>query len=329
MASIFTHLGFPPPEKRDSVHFYFAKDMAYDVRIAVAIALLLLGLFFQILTLTPWPGIPFLIMSVGLVIVKGYDSRARLKHYSPDANWTDVDMARLQEIETLRKKNLDWDKDALDISNFKGCFIFFVMIAVIVIVTLTTIGVTKDPILGLTIPIDAAIFLVPLWLTGMKFILTQPNLAIKVKIIQKLAKQFDTLKKDNEAFVPSLMLSRDEEGHSVPTDTRFTIRMEPSPSGYYGLQAQININLVQGTSYPYFYCVLAAKPGFNLQRFEKMVRQTDKIICEYQEDENAEVLVIRQFTTKKSGYHTKDKACWEIMYTSVMAARAVLEAANN
>jgi len=122
-----------------------------------------------------------------------------------------------------------------------------------------------------------------------------------------------------------MMLTRDENGNSVPRDARFTIRIEPVKKGFYGLQAQININLVQGTSYPYFYCVLAAEPGFGLKRFESSIRQTDKIICEYQEDEKAEVLVIRQFTTKKSGYHTKNKACWEIMYTAVHGARIISE----
>ena len=323
MASIFTHLGFPPPEKRDSVHFFFAKNMAYDVRMTVAIALTVFGLILQVWTLVPWPGIPFLIMAVGLVLVKGYDSRARLKKFTPDANWTDVNMERLTQIEEMRKKNQAWDKDALDITNGKGCVIFFLMLGAIGGLTFLTLMFTMDLVLTLTIPIDAAILLLPLWLTGLKFILNQPNLMVKVKLIEHLGKQFESLKKENEMFVPALMLTRDEEGQSVPTDARFTIKMEPAPDGFYGLQAQININLVQGNSYPYFYCVLAAEPGFGLQRFEASVRTTDKVICEYQEDEKAEVLVIRQFTTKKSGYHTKKQACWEIMYSAVMAGRAV------
>ncbi|MCD4655813.1 hypothetical protein K8T06_17980 [bacterium] len=324
MASIFTHLGFPPPEKRDSVHFYFARQMAYDVRIIVSITLLALGLMFQIWTMTPWPGIPFLIMSVGLILVKGYDSRARLKKFVPDANWTDVDMERLKQIDSMRKENLNWDKDALDISNPRGCMIFVLILGGVIGLTFLTFALTQDPFLTAIIPIDAAIFLLPLWFTGMKFILTQPNLAVKVKLIQTLEEQFRTIKQDTEAFVPSLMLTRDESGDSVPTDARFTIRIEPVPEGFYGLQAQININLVQGNSYPYFYCVMAAKPGFGLKRYESVIQQTEKIICEYQEDDKAEVLVIRQFTTKKSGYHTKNKACWEIMYIAVQGARAVV-----
>jgi len=297
--------------------------MAYDVRIVVSIVLLFLGILFQIWTLTPWPGIPFLIMSAGLMLVKGYDSRARMKRYSPDTNWTDVDMKQIEEIEVLRKKNREWDRDALDITNSIGCLVFFAVIGLVAVLTIAVGALTGDPILAMIIPVDGAILLMPLWLTGLRFILTQPNLAVKVRLIRKLEEQFRSIRTENETFAPALKLTRDVRGNSVPIDARFTIRMRPSPNGYYGLQAQININLVQGTSYPYFYCVLAAQPGFGLKQYLPSVPQTDKIICEYQEDEQAEVLVIRQFTTKKSGYHTNDKVCWEIMYIAVQSARIV------
>ena len=31
---------------------------------------------------------------------------------------------------------------------------------------------------------------------------------------------------------------------------------------FYGLHGTVNINMIQGTSYAYFYCVLVSKPGF-------------------------------------------------------------------
>ncbi|MBN1296413.1 hypothetical protein JXA80_06510 [bacterium] len=326
MTSFLMRLGFPAPEKRDSVHFYFARKMAYDTRMTVAVVLLGLGLLFQTWTLTPWPGIPFLIMSVGLILVKGYDSRARLKHFSPDTNWTAVDTGQLDQIESLRKQSQKWDSDALDITNTKGCMVFLLMAGIIAGLTVLTAMLTQDLMITAIVPIDAAIYLLPLWFTGMRFILTQPNLIIKVRLIKKLSAQFESIRKDNETFVPALMLTRDSTGNSVPIDARFTIRMDPASPGFYGLQAQININLVQGHSYPYFYCVLAAKPGFGLNQYAPLIPQNDKIICEYQEDRQAEVLVIRQFTTKTSGYHTKDDRCWEIMWMAVQGTRSILGA---
>jgi len=80
---------------------------------------------------------------------------------------------------------------------------------------------------------------------------------------------------------------------------------------------------VQGASYPYFYCVLAAKPGFDLSRFKDKIILVPKIICEYQEDSKAEVLVIRQYTTRKSGYHTKDRQCAEILRLALEGGRLI------
>ena len=328
MAFTFRLKGFPPPEKRDTVHFHFAKNMTYDVRVMVFSGLVILGMLFQIITLTPWPGIPFLMIGVGLMLVKGYDSRARLKHYQPDAEWTDVDMERINQIEVIRKRNLEWDKDALDITNATGFGMFVLVLLVTAGVTFFAFGVTRRVQTALIIPINAMIVLIPFWMTGLRFVLKQPNLAVKIRVLKQLEEQFQHLKQDNETFVPALMLAKDETGKALPTDVRFTIRFDNIPDGFYGLQAQININLVQGSSYPYFYCVIAAKPGFGLNRFMDRVKQSQQVICEYQEDAQAEVLVIRQFTTKNSGYHTNKKACWEIMWTAVDAARTIIQEAQ-
>ncbi|MBN1879371.1 hypothetical protein JW823_04595 [bacterium] len=324
MASIMQLLGFPPPEKRDSVHFYFAKSMAYERRIIVATAMLFLGLLFQVMVLNPLPGIPFLIIAVGLMLVKGYDSRARLKKYQPDTNWTDVDMERIEQIEDLRKRNQEWDKDSIDISNLRGCMMFLVMGIAVTALTVLTLVFTKNIVVALIIPVDAIFLFVPMWFTGMRFILSQPNLAVKIRVLKLVEGYFQKLKEENEQFVPALMLTKDEKGNAVPIDARFTIRFGQTPAGLYGLQAQININLVQGNSYPYFYCVIAAKPGFGLKRFIGEETQIKKVIIEYQEDANAEVLVIRQFTTKTSGYHTNDKICWEILWIAVQLARKLI-----
>jgi len=321
---MFKYLGFPPPEKQDSVHFHFAKSMTYDVRIMVYAGVMALGLLLQVIALSPLPGIPFLIIAVGLMLVKGYDSRARLKKFQPDANWTDVDMERIQQIEAIRKRNQEWDKDAIDITNFRGFFVLFLLTIVTIALTVAMFTITRHFGASMIIPVDAFIIFVPFWLTGLRFVLMQPNLAVKIRVLKRLEEYFQKLQVDGEAFVPALMLATDKKGASIPNDARFTIRFAKVPSGFYGLQAQININLVQGNSYPYFYCVIAAKPGFGLKRFLDSVKQTKKVICEYQEDAQAEVLVIRQFTTKKSGYHTNDKACWEILWIAVDAARTVI-----
>ena len=325
MISILRLLGFPSPERRDSVRFYVAKNLPYNVRITLTLILLVVGCGLQIFFMNPLYGIPFLIAGVGLILVKGYDSRVRIKGFDIDPKWKTVSIEKIQEIELLRKRSKKWDRDVLDISNPLGCFslLFFCGLTIFIAIAL---GVwTEDWSITIILVIDTLIILVPLWLSGMRFILKQPNLAIRVKIILKLYEAFGSLKQEGEEFKPALMLARGKKDKTVPVDARFSIAFPDSPEGFYGLQAQINLNVVQGSSYPYFYCVLAAKPGFGMFRNKEKIKLDDKIICEYQKDTKAEVLVIRQKTTKKSGYQTKDSKCVEILKVALEGGRTICQ----
>ncbi len=315
--------GFPLPEQRDSVRFHFAKKLPYNTRINLTLLLLIVGFLLQLIFMNPVYGIPLLVIGIGLVLVKGYDSRARIKSFSLDPDWKTVTIDEIREIEQLRKRSRKWDSDALDISNPLGFFslIFFGGLALAVSVGLGILAV--DFRVTVILAVDTAIILVPLWFSGIKRILKQSNLAIKVKIILNLHEEFENLKQEDEVFKPSLMLAKGKEGETVPVDVRFSVAFPDSPEGLYGLQAQINLNVVQGTSYPYFYCVLAAKPGYGLSPYKEKIRLAEKIICEYQQDSRAEVLVIRQHTTKKSGYHTKDPKCAEILEVALAGGRLI------
>ncbi len=318
-------IGFPPPEQRDIIRFHFAKDLPYTRRVTISLLLLLTGFLTQLVFLNVFVGVPLLVIGVGLVLVKGYDSRVRLKVFTTDPNWIEVPIDKLRELDELRVRTKQWDRDALDISNPLGFFSLFIslLLACVIAVVLGFLARSMD--VAVIMLADAVIILIPLWFTGMRFILTQPNLAVKLALVLKVERAFHGMNRSGEKFRPALMLTRGDSGKTVPVDVRFSVAFPDAPEGFYGLQAQINLNIVQGRSHPYFYCVLAAKPGFGLAGFEKEVRETNHVLVEYQENEDAEVLVIRQRTTKRSGYHTNDKRCAEILKIALEAGRAVCE----
>ncbi|MBN1224468.1 MAG: hypothetical protein JXB23_14565 [Candidatus Aminicenantes bacterium] len=323
MTTLSRIFGFPQPEDRDSVRFHFAKNLPYNIRINLTLILLVAGFVLQLAFMNPFIGIPFLIIGVGLVLVKGYDSRIRLKSFNTDPSWKNVPLEKIQEIDRLRKRSRKWDRDALDVSNPLGFFSLLLFGGLALALSYSLGILAEDFRVTVILAVDTAVLVLPLWLSGMRFILKQPNLAIKVKIILKLYDEFKTLGQEGEQFKPSMMLALGKVHETVPVDVRFSVAFPGSPEGFYGLQAQINLNVVQGTSYPYFYCVLAAKPGFELQPFKDRITLEESIICEYQKDKRAEVLVIRQKTTKKSGYHTKDKNCAEILRVALEAGRLI------
>lgn len=328
MISLLKLFGFPQPEKRDSVKFLIARGLPYNVRFTVTLALFVAGLGLQILMMSPFIGAPLILAGVLLMLVKGYDSRIRLKTFSIDPDWKTVPLEKIREIERLRRRSRKWDRDSLDISNPLGTFslLFFGGLAVAFAFALGYLA--RETRVTQILIADTILLIVPLWLSGMRFILKQPNLAIRVHIILDLHEKFQALKKEGEEFKPALMLTQKEGKKTVPTDARFSIAFPGSCPGFYGLQAQINLNVVQGNSYPYFYCVLAAEPGFGLSSFREKIDLRRGVICEFQEDRRAEVLVIRQKTTKKSGYHTKDRRCVEILDIALRGGRLICQSSN-
>jgi len=324
MSSMLTAMGFPPPEKRDAVRFVFAKEMPYQTRITLAGVLAVVGLALQAAFMNFIFGLPFIVIAVSLVLIQGFDSRPKLKHFDLDPTWVNVDLIKVIELEELRKKNLSWDSDGFEASNPKGFWMLVLccMIGVGVSVILGRLAHSVD-VMAILI-VDFALIVFPLWLSGMKFILNQPKLNIKVKIVLMLAKAFENARLEGEEFRPGMQMSRDTEGETVPRDLRFTVSFPTKPEGFFGLQGQINLNDVQGTQYPYAYCVIAAEPGFGLQKFTGGMVLPSGIICEFQDDGKAEVLVIRQKTTKTSGYHTDDRRCVQIMLETLRIGREVL-----
>jgi len=65
--------------------------------------------------------------------------------------------------------------------------------------------------------------------------------------------------------------------------------------------------------------------GCGLSKYKKKIKLANRVICEYQEDKRAEVLVIRQYTTRKSGYHTKERQCLGILTNALEGAHHICQ----
>jgi len=324
MSDFFERLGFPAPEQRDSIRFHFAKGLTYVARRNLVLGSLFTGLIVQIIMMSLFPGILLLLIAVLLGLVKGYDSRIRLKNFKNDETWTEVPIEKIREIEMVRQKSMDWDRDSLDITNPSGFMIFMMLIIFGLAFAILATLVTQDLRVGFVLVVDYLILIVPFYFTGVRWALKQGNLPIKVKLVLALHSYFSKIQMESESFVPMILLAREKENQTVPVDVKFQIRYKGLPPDcFYGLQTTVNINLVQGTSYAYFYCVLVAKPGFGLKQYQSKVKESKRVVCEYQEQPEAEVLVVRHPTSKRSGYFTDDDACKEILTATMNAARII------
>jgi len=324
MSDFLEHLGFPAPAQRDSIRFYFAKGLSYRARKMLILACLLAGLILQVISMRVWPGVALILIAVCLGLVKGYDSRVRLKNFKNDETWTEVPIEEFREIERVRQKSIRWDRDALDVTNSVGCLMLGILAALGLCVGFFAGVVAGNVVITIILLADYFLLVLPFYFTGVRWALKQGNLAIKVKLLLKLNAYFTQHQIESETFVPMMLIARDNDHETVPVDVKFQIRYKGlPPDRFYGLQSTVNINLVQGTSYAYFYCVLVAIPGFGLKKYQDKVKESKHVMCEFQQQDDAEVLVIRHPTRQTSGYSTNDDACMEILTAAMNTARII------
>jgi hypothetical protein len=92
---------------------------------------------------------------------------------------------------------------------------------------------------------------------------------------------------------------------------------------FLGLYAQVVVNEVNGTSYPYLYVVLVAKKGYGLRNAFDKYSPGSGMIKEFRDQSEVEVIVIRQETTPRSGYFTDRRAGSRIFLDGLSFSKVV------
>jgi len=106
---------------------------------------------------------------------------------------------------------------------------------------------------------------------------------------------------------PQLLLKIGDGRKSLPEDAKFFLQPQNAPAWMMGIQFQVSINSVQSKKYPYLYSVVILKKG-NLERAKSCSSEDRKILVEFKDNSEVDVIVIRQRTTKTSGYYTNKNA---------------------
>ncbi len=262
--------------------------------------------------------LPILLANL-LLIVRGYDNRVKSGKFKPSATWEKVDKSKFFEVERLHRDMKRWDRSLLDISNGLGFFSLVVISALIGIVFFR--GAMKFDDTLTILSYDAALLLLPHWITGIRSTLTKPNLMLKISGFKTL------LKETNRPWLAGydvdyyMLLAGGES--KIPDDVKIRINIKNQHRDFLGLYGQIVTNEVNGTAYPYFYVVLVAKKGFGLAEVFQTYLPPKKITKEFKVEDDVEVLVIRQTTSKTSGYHTKNKKMISILKSGIALADQV------
>ncbi|MCU0599634.1 MAG: hypothetical protein MUE70_10320 [Desulfobacterales bacterium] len=297
------------------VVFRLWKTLPYPVRILLSFGLIIAGFFAQFFTLDFCPGCVGVLLGNLLLIVKGYDNRVKPAKFSPEASWEKVSQNKFTEVERLHRDMKKWDRSLLDITSGPGFMALMVLSAVIGVFYYTASSIYNSSLMIITY--DAALLLLPHWVTGVRTTLTKPNMILKISKFKKLMKNNDGILSGHD--IDYYMLLAGDEG-KIPDDVKVRINLKHHHKDFLGLYGQMVTNEVNGTSYPYFYVVLVAKKGFGLEKAFNSFSPPAKITKEFKIEGDVEVFVIRQATTETSGYHTSDRQMSSILASGVALA---------
>ncbi len=317
----------PEKKKRDSfvaresktptLEFSAGKKMSYRRRLWIVAALVLLGFGLQVVFLNAFAGVPFLIAALVLTWVRGFDNQLDHRRPRMNAAWEVTETKRIQDILTLDRKMRSWDDSLTDISSPAG--------GVMLVLALIGIGVAyvalrQDwPAIALIVAVDGALLIVPQWFNGMRTIQTRGDLVLKATHVKKVLALLDKGAVGAGVLKARMhMTGRDEE--RSPDNFKLVAGYPDGPEGFHGVQAQVVINRVQGRGYPYFYACLVCEEGKGLLANGRPASLPSDVIVEMETKDDVDVIIIRQHTTKTSGYHTSVNKSVAILETALQAA---------
>lgn len=290
------------------VEFKLWKSLMYKVRLLISIGFILAGLIIQYLSYNILPGAVIIFLGNILLLPSGFTNRVKLGRFDPHSDWEKAEKRKLDELLTLDRKIRKWDLSTIDASNGLGGFLFVILLVVIGYLGWNAFFESENKTMQI-ITVDAAIMLLPYWVTGLRSIFTVPNLIKKIKLIDTLVSKVEPQLQTHEV---EYFLMLKGEKTQIPEDVKFKVNIANHHKDFLGFYGQITFNNVQGTAYPYFYVVLVARKDFGLQQVFQSYHHSGKLVTEFKKKEDVEVLVIRKNTKVGSrGYHTGNK---EVQY---------------
>jgi hypothetical protein len=260
--------------------------------------LVAVGFLVQLTTKNILAGLPFIVFCAVFNILRGINIKKivakKLTWQEVTPNKIDDVVIQCNQVKRFRSSNT-------------GC---------IVVVVLLIFGLSfSAPVVFALLPsvpfaliatiVNALILFSVLGLSGRKSAWMPHALDIKAQIVQRML--VSPVLKTDPGVIPVPYIEVGEEGTGTfPNDVRFLVKFKDASDDLIGMQGQISINAVKGRPYPYFYVVIIAKHAFNL--FERCKRaEPDKLAIEHKRTGEVDVVVIRQRTTKTSGYHTDER----------------------
>ncbi len=285
-------------------------------RAVVSALLIATGFLLQLSVKNILVGIPFVMLCLVLNLIKGVAVKkvapGQLKWHEVTPEKVEHVLAHCRSIKKFRSQNL-------------GCLIGLIIgIFIFGSFLFPFFSELSVPFPFIATVVNTAILFSGLVLSGRKSAWMPYALDVKAEIVKRII-ELPVVKNDAVLHaVPYLEIGETKDG-SFPNDARVLIRFREATEDFIGLQGQISINTVKSRRYPYFYVVLLARPAFGLiEKFRKVKVSLDGLTVENKRAGEVDVIVIRQYTTKTSGYHTNQETQDRILQNGIEIVKKLI-----
>jgi hypothetical protein len=320
----------PDREKRHLIQFWMFPSMTYGKRLMLAWGAIAAGMVIQLVVamyVTPiqagFLGVPLGAAGVLLLLASGYNLKPDL---ATSGRWEKTTRARFHEALELEKAVRNWDESLVDVTSATGCIGLGTVLVggVMGAFYLMAAGATEQwtlVFLGW-----AGLLVVPHFITGTRRGWKPVSLRQHIESIETALRAIDGFEEPSCQIQPMFQVAGKKDGEQTPLAARAFVRFPDGPDDFLGMQFQTSMNNVQGTRYPYMYAVVVAKKAFGLHnQYDKVRAVCAGLTVERSSEADVDVIVIRQRTTKTSGYHTNRKVIRHIARCAWYSVTQILE----
>ncbi|MGD8240097.1 MAG: hypothetical protein PVH68_16195, partial [Armatimonadota bacterium] len=276
--------------RREDVEFVCGRSLPWSARLKMIAGFAAFGVVLQclVLLLVPAPSViahvayalvgwPFLFVAMLLALVRGGTNRPVGRGPRQWENVTVEELERVVEIEAQTQRFKSKLGPMSLVSCAGGCALAGALALVGGVCAFVFLISPESQPLAITLGIDALTLVIPMWLCGLTVPWQPQELLLKVKALLNIHHHVNMVP-DPRITVSPMLEVQQAAGGKMPTDARMLVRWKDPPEGFIGVQVQVSINKVQGSRYPYLYCVLLARGGFPLhERVKPMLAPPEQL----------------------------------------------------
>ncbi len=322
---------YPSPAEASVLHFLLPVKVLWT-RFFIAGALFAVGVSLWVLAPAPEPrGLGLVIAALGhlpLWVRRQTNAPGGATPLHEEA-WAPTEDDWMTRVTELERQGEDWDTSLWDVTCVRG----FLTLLLVVLGFGTVALILASSRLGFDAAVlfvgAAAVLLLPVWFNGIRTTWNPSELRKKGEALDAARLALARTEADDFDQVPMLALREGRRG-KYPVDARLMLRpASDDGSGFLGIQVQVSMNNVQGTDYPYLYCVVLGKRGFRVPDPQlRHWRQElgTRLVFERDDGPDVSFQVIRQHADKQGGWHTKERNIRDIITAALEEGRRAWDA---